>query len=103
MIPVAPEFFDYADKVRARLRQSSVRAEADLSTDSFSKKIRNGTVQKIPNLLIVGGNEREKEEVTLRRYGQKEQETYGVEAFAAWITDEIRLRRNSHPSNPLED
>ncbi|MCK6513201.1 threonine--tRNA ligase [Myxococcota bacterium] len=103
VIPVAPEFFDYADKVRARLRQNSVRAEADLSNDSFSKKIRNGTVQKIPNLLIVGGNERDKEDVTLRRYGQKEQETFGVEAFAAWIADEIRLRRNSHPANPLEE
>ncbi len=101
VIPVAAEFFDYARRVQRELLDNRVRAEIDLSTETFRKKIRNGTVQKIPNILIVGNREREEESVTHRRYGIKEQKSLPLAEFIAWINDEIRLRRNSKPVNPL--
>ena len=102
VIPVAQNFYEYAEKVRTELFGNMIRAEVDLSTDSLNKKIRRGTVQKIPNILIVGEKEQTDGGVTLRRYGIKEQQSMSMEEFITWITEEISERRNSHPTNPLD-
>ena len=56
------------------------------------KKIRQGTTQKIPNLLIVGEREQAERTVTLRRYGHKEQHTLALEAFEQALLSTISAR-----------
>lgn len=74
VVPVHLENFgDYAQKVTQQLFQLGFRAEADLGSDSFNKKIRNAATSKIPNVFIVGEREMANEEVTWRRYCVKEQ------------------------------
>jgi threonyl-tRNA synthetase len=102
IVPVAPEMYEYAVKLRKELHDRFVRVEVDDSHDSFNKKIRNASTAKVPNVLVLGGREKENETVTLRRYGVKEQKTMPFAEFVAWLDDEIRLRRNSKPINPLE-
>ena len=92
LIPVAPAFFSYAEKLEEQLKERFVRAESDLSNDSFGKKIRNGSVSKVPNLLILGEQERVKKAVTWQRYGSKERQELGFENFLSLIVDEIRTR-----------
>mgnify|MGYP000550646722 CR=1 FL=1 len=92
LIPVAPSFFSYAEKLEEQLKERFVRAESDLSNDSFGKKIRNGSVSKVPNLLILGEQERVKKAVTWQRYGSKERQELGFENFLSLIVDEIRTR-----------
>ena len=92
LIPVAPSFFSYAEKLEEQLKERFVRAESDLSNDSFGKKIRNGSVSKVPNLLILGEQERVKKAVTWQRYGNKERQELGFENFLSLIVDEIRTR-----------
>ena len=92
LIPVAPTFFSYAEKLEEQLKERFVRAESDLSNDSFGKKIRNGSVSKVPNLLILGEQERVKKAVTWQRYGSKERQELGFENFLSLIVDEIRTR-----------
>ena len=43
------------------------------------RRIREAVTQKIPNILIIGGNEVEEGTVTLRRYCVKEQITLSKE------------------------
>ncbi len=50
-------FVEYAHKLAAALRDDLFRAEVDDSHDSFNKRIRTATVQKIPNVFVIGGNE----------------------------------------------
>ena len=92
LIPVAPVYFAYAEKLEEQLKERFVRAESDLSNDSFGKKIRNGSVSKVPNLLILGEQERVKKAVTWQRYGSKERQELGFENFLNLIVDEIRTR-----------
>lgn len=81
IIPISDKFTDYADKLAAELRQSLVRAEVDHGSESFNKKIRNAVTSKIPNMLVIGGQEVESESVTWRRYAVKEQKTLGFQEF----------------------
>ena len=83
VIAVSERFDDYGLEVVNRLRERMVRAELASSSETVSKKIRQGTTRKIPNLLIVGEREQAERTVTLRRYGHGEQHTLGLERFEA--------------------
>src|SRR5690625_527474 len=65
-VPVADVFDDYLADVVARLRARGVRAELDRSDDRFNKKIRNATKEKVPFILIAGGEDAEAGAVSFR-------------------------------------
>jgi len=92
VITVSDKFIEYGQKIVNQLRSSMIRAELETSADTMGKKIRNGTKQKIPNLLILGEREQADGTVTLRRYGQETQKTLAVAEFEQWILDQIRTR-----------
>ncbi len=92
IIPVAEDCYAYADALAAELTSDFMRVKVDKSSNSFNKKIRNNTVQKIPNMLIIGAKEVEEESVTLRRYGIKEQEYLSRADFIALLKQEIADR-----------
>ena len=92
IIPVASAFFDYAEKLEKELKSRFIRSQVDLSTDSFGKKIRNGAVSKVPNLLILGEQETSEGSVTWQRYGTKERIKLGFDTFLMQFEEEIRNR-----------
>ena len=65
-VPVADAFDDYLGDVVARLRAQGIRAELDVSDDRFGKKIRNAAKQKVPFVLIAGGEDAEAGAVSFR-------------------------------------
>ncbi|MGF9661873.1 threonine--tRNA ligase [Arthrobacter crystallopoietes] len=65
-VPVADAFNDYVSDVVANLRAQGIRAEADLGTDRFPKKIRTASKEKIPFVLIAGGEDAEAGAVSFR-------------------------------------
>lgn len=92
VITVADRFNDYAREIIDRLRAQMVRAELADEGETVSRKIREGTTQKIPNLLVVGEREVEERSVTLRRYGVQEQVSLSLDAFEAAVLQTIRER-----------
>jgi threonyl-tRNA synthetase len=56
-VPVAEAFDDYVTEVVAKLTARGIRAEIDLSDDRFGKKIRNAAKDKVPFVLIAGGED----------------------------------------------
>ena len=92
VLTVSEHFGDYARNIVARLRANFVRAEMASESDTVSKKIRQGTTRKIPNLLIVGEREVADGTVTLRRYGVKRQTTMPLAEFEAALAKTIAER-----------
>ncbi|HKL44394.1 MAG TPA: His/Gly/Thr/Pro-type tRNA ligase C-terminal domain-containing protein, partial [Candidatus Absconditabacterales bacterium] len=81
ILAVADKFNDYAKKVKENLVAKGYRASIDVSSDSFSKKIRNGEINKIPYLFIVGEKEETDNTISRRSYKTKEQGTCSIEEF----------------------
>lgn len=75
IVPVGEFANEYAIGLEQQLKNQMLRAEVDLSTNSFSKKVRNAVTSKTPNIWIIGGNEVENQTITWRRYATKEQVT----------------------------
>lgn len=65
-IPVAEPFNDYLAEIVSTLREHGVRAELDDGSDRFPKKIRTASKDKIPFVLIAGGEDVEAEAVSFR-------------------------------------
>src|SRR5699024_7359816 len=65
-VPVADAFVPYLEEIRSRLAARGVRVEIDDSTDRMPKKIRTATKQKVPFILIAGGEDREAGAVSFR-------------------------------------
>nr|WP_246046100.1 threonine--tRNA ligase [Rarobacter faecitabidus] len=65
-IPVAEAFEDYLNEFVSTLRLQGVRAELDTSHDRFPKKIRTASKEKIPFVVIAGGEDADAGAVSFR-------------------------------------
>lgn len=65
-IPVAAEYNEYLQRVAAKLRERGVRIEVDTSDDRMQKKIRNASKEKVPYVLIAGGEDAAADAVSFR-------------------------------------
>ena len=92
IIPVADAFSDYARKVANKMKEKNLRVHIDESSDSFSKKIRNAEVEKVPYILIVGEKEEKAESVSVRVLKTKEQYEKSCDDFVGMIVEKRDTR-----------
>ncbi|MBC7291417.1 MAG: threonine--tRNA ligase [Actinotalea sp.] len=91
-VPVAEPFNDYLADVVARLRAEGVRAELDLSDDRFGKKIRNASTQKVPFVLIAGGEDVAAGAVSFRYRDGRQDNGVPVEEAVRRVVEAVRTR-----------
>ena len=89
VLPIADRHHDYARQVGARLRGAGVRAEVDDRKATTRAKIRDGEVEKVPYLLIVGDREAESGAVSVRQHGKGDLGSQPLEEFMARLTPEL--------------
>ena len=94
-IPVADVFDDYLKNVVARLEAQGIRAVVDTSDDRFGKKIRNAAAQKVPFVLIAGGEDVEAGAVSFRYRGGEQKNGVPVDEAISEIVEHVRSRRNT--------
>ncbi|WP_455382282.1 threonine--tRNA ligase [Salinispira pacifica] len=92
VIPVAPAFHDYASAVARGLAEKGFRVEADLSDNRMNAKIRTAQTQKIPYMLIVGGNEQEAGQVSVRTRSGDQMNGMERDEFAALLEEKVESR-----------
>ncbi|RCK71312.1 threonine--tRNA ligase [Desertihabitans brevis] len=91
-IPVAAEFDGYLGEIADRLRAQGIRVELDTSDDRFPKKIRNAQKEKVPYMLIAGGDDRDAGAVSFRYRDGTQKNQVPVDDAVAEIVDAVRQR-----------
>lgn len=81
VLPVSEKFSKYAEKVAAELIDHGVRVEVDNSNETLGKKIRNSETMKVPYMLVVGEKEEKENNLAVRDYKTKEQDTMEMAEF----------------------
>ncbi|MCI5940240.1 MAG: threonine--tRNA ligase [Candidatus Enteromonas sp.] len=90
LLPVnLSKHLEYANEVKAALRELDVRVEVDDSNEKLGYKIRNAQVEKVPYSIVIGDKEVESRSLTYRVYGQKDQITVSLEEFEKLIQERI--------------
>ncbi|HWR20958.1 MAG TPA: threonine--tRNA ligase, partial [Verrucomicrobiae bacterium] len=90
LVPVADRFQPYAQQVSSRLRATGVRTEVDVRNEKVGYKIRDGEMQKIPYILVVGEKESTLGAVSVRKRGGRDLGVMPIEGFVAAIQEELK-------------
>ncbi|UXR87787.1 threonine--tRNA ligase [Staphylococcus felis] len=94
IIPVNVELhYDYARQIQDELKSQGVRVNIDDRNEKMGYKIREAQMKKIPYQIVVGDKEVENNEVNVRQYGSKDQQTKEKDTFIWDLVDEIRLKK----------
>ncbi len=76
---------DYANEVTEKLRAAGLRVETDLRNEKINYKVREHSLAKVPNLLVVGKREAEEGTVALRQLGSDRQQFLSLDDAIAML------------------
>ena len=89
LLPITDRQAAYANELAAMMRDADIRVEVDERNEKIGYKIREGQMEKVPYMLIIGDKEMESKTVAVRKRGQGDIGTQPVEQFLAGISEEI--------------
>jgi threonyl-tRNA synthetase len=89
VIPINSSHAKYAKEVTKKLKEQGFRVEIKTESETVSKRIREGEIQKIPYLLVVGDKELKAKKISVRQRGKKNIETISLTKFIKDTTIKI--------------
>jgi len=89
VLPITERQHDYARQVVAELEKQNIRVDSDFRSEKIGYKIREGQLQKIPYLIILGDKEVEAATVAVRHRKQGDLGAMPLDEFSAKIRKEI--------------
>ncbi len=92
VIPITDGQNEYAHRIVKQLREAGIRAHADASAQRMNAKIRQAQLMKVPYMLVVGENEMNANQVSLRVRDGSQQNNIPLGEFMARAKDRIDRR-----------
>ena len=89
VLPVSNLFEDYAYEVLRDLQSRGIRAEIDNRNEKIGYRIREAQLSKVPYMVIVGANEEEQKNISVRSRKEAENKVMTVDEFAGIIKYEV--------------
>ncbi|MEM5770649.1 MAG: threonine--tRNA ligase, partial [Bacillota bacterium] len=92
IMPITERHAAYAHQLSESLKKLDIRVEVDDRNEKIGYKIREGQVQKVPYMLVVGDKEVETGTVSLRKRGEGDKGSTDFNAFTDGLREEIRAQ-----------
>jgi threonyl-tRNA synthetase len=93
VLPISAEQAHVATAVTRRLRAHGLRAHLEAGHQTLNYRIREGEVQKVPYMAVIGQREVEADALAIRVRGAgNKQEVVQVEEFAVRVREQVRTR-----------
>jgi threonyl-tRNA synthetase len=93
VLPISDAQAAAARALHERLRTSGIRSHLDERNETLNYRIRDGELQKVPYMAVVGQREAEAETAAVRvRGSEKKQVVLPVAEFVAKLMEEVRTR-----------
>ncbi|SMG54539.1 threonine--tRNA ligase [Paenibacillus aquistagni] len=101
ILPVSPNYEEYAKQVEEEFRNAGIRVEADLRNEKLGYKIREAQLEKTAYMLVVGENEKNGNAVSVRKRGEGDLGMMSIEEAVKLLGDEIASRKV--PEQPAKE
>ena len=72
-----------------KLKENDIRTEFDDSNETLGKKIRQGKMEKVPYMLVIGDKEVEERKVTIENRDKGNQGTLEIDELIVKLKNEI--------------
>ncbi len=92
ILPITDKHIAYAEKVAEKLLARDIRVEVDKRNEKTGYKIREGQIEKIPYMIILGDREMETETLSIRSRDKGDEGTMSIEQFMEKVFEEIRKK-----------
>ncbi len=94
VLPVNNEYhLEYAKEVTELLQKEGFKVEMDAREEKLGYRIREGQMEKVPYLLVLGNNERDEKTVTYRKHGEQKQTTVTFTQFIEMLKQQIESKK----------
>ena len=90
ILPITDKLNDFGMEIKNKLSQAGIRSECDTKSAKIGYKIREGTLEKIPYLLIIGDKELEEGTVSVRSRKRGDEGTVPLSDFTLRVEHEVR-------------
>lgn len=95
VLPISEKSNEYAKSVSEFLNNSDIRTLIDDRNEKIGRKIRDNEMKRIPYLLIVGEQEAENQQVSVRRQGEGDKGLMNLPEFVEHIKAEVNQQMSS--------
>ena len=93
VLPVAEAHQEYAEDLIKQFTEAGFRADLDPATDPLGRRVRNGKVEKLPYVLVVGDDDVANNTVGVNKRGVKDVDRdVDASAFIAQLTAEVEAK-----------
>ncbi|MFT8736507.1 MAG: threonine--tRNA ligase [Zymomonas mobilis] len=79
---------DFAKSVVEKMKAAGLRVTSDLRNEKINYKVREHSLSKVPNILVVGKREAEEGKVAIRKLGSRDQNILSVDDAIALLLEE---------------
>jgi threonyl-tRNA synthetase len=90
VLPISEKHEKYAEKVLKSLENHESRGLIDARNETVGKKIREAEMKKVPLMIVVGEQEENANQISVRRHGGESLGSMDIESFAQMINEEIK-------------
>lgn len=90
VLPISEKHEKYAEKVLKSLENHEIRGLIDARNETVGKKIREAEMKKVPLMIVVGEQEENANQISVRRHGGESLGSMDIDSFAQMINEEIK-------------
>jgi len=94
VLPITERHNAAAEATAARLREAGVHVTVDVRNEKVSRKIRDAELEKIPYMLVIGDREAESGSASVRRHGQGDEGSVGLDELVERLARECAVPRS---------
>ena len=81
LLPIADRHLEFVQSVEKKLFKCGIRVQIDDRQEKIGAKIRDAELNKIPFMCIIGDNEVENGQVSVRRHQKGDQGSQSLDSF----------------------
>ena len=93
IMPITPEFDDYAKKIKAEMEAADLRVELDCRNEKIGYRVREAQLSKVPYMIVVGANEMAEGTVSIRARKEGDGGVMKVDDMVARFVEEVKTRK----------
>ncbi len=93
ILPITPEFDDYAREIKAKMEAQDLRVELDCRNEKIGYRVREAQLSKVPYMIVVGANEMAEGTVSIRARKEGEGGVMKVDDMIARFVQEVKTRK----------
>ncbi len=93
VLPISDKFNSYAEEVVNKFKEAGIRVELDIRDEKVGYKIREAQMDKIPYMIVIGRNEIEAKNISVRSRDTQEQKVLEIDEFIESVIEEVEDKK----------